>query len=248
VQRQAFTLVEMLVVIAIIAILAALLLPVLSAAKGRAGRTACLNNLKQVNTAIELYAADNQDVLPSAPNTSATDLFVGDTSVNTNSFPFSYKHLIMIYTSSSKDSSPDHLFVCPADTFHYDWPDITYEAVGFNTDSNTDYSSYGFNGGNVLTNLPPPYSVPGVFGRKTTAIKFPTKTVLTGEMSAFFPWSWHEPRRLTAGQWGVKDAKNLVSYADSHVDYVKIYWDSKVNWLACFSDPPAGYDYQWSGD
>jgi prepilin-type N-terminal cleavage/methylation domain-containing protein len=46
--KSAFTLIEMLVVIAIIAILAALLLPVLSAAKAKAQRAACMNNLRQL--------------------------------------------------------------------------------------------------------------------------------------------------------------------------------------------------------
>ena len=52
---MAFTLVEMLVVIAIIAILAALLVPVLSIGKLRAQRVACVNNVKELTDAFLLY-------------------------------------------------------------------------------------------------------------------------------------------------------------------------------------------------
>ena len=62
-KSSAFSLIELLVVIAIIAVLAALLLPALSAAKGHALRTTCLNNKRQLGLGWELYSSDNHDQL-----------------------------------------------------------------------------------------------------------------------------------------------------------------------------------------
>jgi len=63
--EMGFSLMELLVVIAIIAILAAVLLSVLFGAKAaQAKRTACLNNLKQINLGVHMYAGDHGDTLP----------------------------------------------------------------------------------------------------------------------------------------------------------------------------------------
>jgi len=70
-KNAGFTLIEIIVVLTIILILAAVLMPVFQKAKGAAGDTVCISNLRQLHVAYSLYAADNNDtwafVQPSSP-------------------------------------------------------------------------------------------------------------------------------------------------------------------------------------
>ncbi len=63
-QNSAFTLIELLTVIAIIGILAAILIPVVSAVRESARKSVCQSNLRQVGVGVHLYASDHEDHLP----------------------------------------------------------------------------------------------------------------------------------------------------------------------------------------
>jgi len=70
--RSAVTLIELLIVIAIIAILAGIIFPSFTRAREKARQSACLSNMRQLGTAVEMYTQDNDELLPGA-----TDAGVG---------------------------------------------------------------------------------------------------------------------------------------------------------------------------
>lgn len=110
--KNAFTLVELLVVVAIIAVLAALSLPAISSYSNRSKSTQCMNNLKQIGVAALAYAADNDGQLPplyrlsygSIPWSSTTD---------TNWWPFILAQYLGI-TSAASITNKGSVFRCPS--------------------------------------------------------------------------------------------------------------------------------------
>jgi prepilin-type processing-associated H-X9-DG protein len=247
------TLVELLAVMGIIGVLAGLLLSVVSAAKGHARRTVCMNNLRQINLGVRMYSDDANDKAPRP--------------AGRVSRPYdAYKELMKSYVGlRGALSAQDRLFACPADVFYYDyafgrrgggaWKG--YVAESWCAQSNSDYSSYVFNAGNLFNPTNSAFR-PGIAGMRLSSITHPSRTVLVTEAPALIPFSWHRPKRplyiistAYCPNMFFNNAMNMVSFADGHVSFLRIYWkpSSPPGFLpACAYDPPAGYDYQWSGN
>ena len=114
-RRRAFTLIELLIVIAIIAILAAILFPVFAAARENARATTCANNLKQLGLAFTQYAQDYDETYP-IDVSGVNGVWIGwDTLVSP------YVGLQANYTATGTNAAPTSAFyLCPDDTLpHY---------------------------------------------------------------------------------------------------------------------------------
>jgi prepilin-type N-terminal cleavage/methylation domain-containing protein len=113
-QKAAFTLIELLVVIAIIAILAAMLLPALAAAKRKAQRINCVNNLKEVGLAFRVWEGDNNDQYPQAVSSAsggASD-YVGHGLVTARAWCPA-----MVFITMSNELATPKVLWCPSDSY-----------------------------------------------------------------------------------------------------------------------------------
>jgi prepilin-type N-terminal cleavage/methylation domain-containing protein len=163
-KNRAFTLIEVLVVIAIIALLASLLVPVLCCATEKGRRTDCLNNLRQVNLAVRFYAEDYADSLPVLPFPNPYPNGIG-------AF---YKQLVKGYLGLTGPASPaEKVFICPSDP-------VICNQIGH------AFTSYTFNGYEVGSG-----AIERITGQKLSSINNPGKAVMVGEWPAFFGGSWH---------------------------------------------------------
>ena len=123
--RRAFTLIELLTVIAIIAILAGLLLPTLASAKGKARTVQCLNTKRQMQIAWLQYANDHDDRLvphgqtfPGPPRTSPQFWWAQGTLDFSEDNPDNTNHSLLIdpqYARLGEYAQSPSLFKCPAD-------------------------------------------------------------------------------------------------------------------------------------
>jgi len=174
--RQAFTLVELLVVISIIALLMGVLLPALSRVRRQAKSTVCKNNLRQMALATMLYAQDNDDRLPYAWGVSHN--------ANTNNFqtlliPYVLKDKFNADRNTENSDFARNVFRCPTrlKENHYR-SHVNYPGTG-----NPWKISYGMNQYTSLNFPVPGGGFPSAKTAKLSMVSRPGTTLLIADLS-----------------------------------------------------------------
>lgn len=133
-KHRAFTLIELLVVIAIIAILAAILFPVFAQAKNAAKKTACLNNMKQMGTAMMLYLNDNDDRIMSASQGSGSSYVDGDWGKDLWMFHISPYLATKAPNDIQKGAGGNNVFTCPNNPVRQELDTSSLDDFGYPSD------------------------------------------------------------------------------------------------------------------
>ena len=226
-----FTLIELLVVIAIIAILASMLLPALGSARLKAQDMSCMNNLKAIGTAVNLYVDDNDGWLP-------------EWQQGANWWDPVWYSLLNPYLHAKLSVRADAIGVmmfCPRITWGRNG---TYGGIG-------EYYGYGANFAVIPADIPPNANT-----RKIALVTKPTETIFTGDNSvsdlANVAPNWSSRKGLykpgdAPGGLGMTDG---AANAQKHSQGKNIWWmdghvdrQSLTNLAAAWSDGQRWWKY-----
>lgn len=225
-EMKTFTLIELLIVVSIIAILAGMLLPALNKAREAAWKISCVNNLKSIGVASQIYTADHNDMVVvskynnSDPLTWMT-LLCGSKQLNCSDL------------TAQNTQLPFKVFQCPAasripsngtnwTSDWYNWPPISKAGYGLNW---------------RLIRYSP----------KITGIKYPLSTVpLVFESAALVPDVGYNSPATADQQLRLRrhNRSSNVLFLDGHVENfpVAVFFSSlRTNKIHCVIENGVGY-------
>jgi type II secretory pathway pseudopilin PulG len=219
--ESAWTLTDLLVLLAVISLLSAVVVSQVLSVRSRSKLTRCVTNVREIDRAVLSFCNDNNQTLPTITPSDQKSLW------------WWYKEQVKRYVGLNGPSSPnDQIFACPLDR-GYSEPKPFCQSARF------DYGSYVFNGVTME-------GVPNLAGWQLSSIQHPQRTLLVMEWTAHAPLSWHKSKTGSRNMPFYTDAESVVGFVDGHVSLSRIYYDG-FN-AAYTQDPIAGYDYQYSGN
>lgn len=250
--KKAFTLVELLVVIAVISVLMAILMPALAGGRDQARRIYCISNLRQMAIAAHLYSNSNDDYYPIAHYSVLTSSVVSE-------YNWDFTKI--------RDISTGEIEIAPGVL----WQGQTIEKIhqcpsfkGQSTISSNPFSGYNYNTSYIghgeeeqtstnyfgeITSIQVEI-LPGVFIAKeivkparTIMVKRPARCALfgdgglvdnSGDVNRFMraPWQWDGDTNNSLKAAGLQAyrhrAMTNVAWADGHAGSQKEYYTETV--------------------
>lgn len=233
-KRRAFTLIELLMVVAIIALLVGILLPALSRSRQLGRSTQCLANLHSLGTAALMYADTNDGRLPNVGLAHGGAVDEGNAWIN----------------SAATDIGNEKVTRCPDDRSpHWDTPVGATNQVR-RLSYATNYFTTGLLDGREGNNVP-------------TRIKRPSTTIMWGELAEkgdyaaadhYHPETWFaNPKLLAAEQltldrhlgkanWGFLDAHaETLRFEDTYDINVAASSFPNIVWIHNRFDPEVAW-------
>jgi prepilin-type N-terminal cleavage/methylation domain-containing protein/prepilin-type processing-associated H-X9-DG protein len=224
VRRRGFTLIELLVVIAIIAILAAILFPVFAQAREKARTITCMNQARQMGTALQMYVQDYDELLPRV-------FTAGPPSRDWTTDLLPYIRTGNLQADSQRVNSA--LAASRPDLFSAVQPFYQCPSKGPSRDARGFRRGYGYNWWLAVST---PVSL-AVIGAPASCLAFGD---VFGEVDRLFPWG-----SPNSDQRFIPEARHSnglnVTFVDGHSKWVNEK-DTRMNWPVgvAFNQGPRG--------
>lgn len=217
----AFTLIELLIVIATVAVLVAVLLPCLRIARATAKRMACSSRLRQIGTAWFLYLNDSSGRFYQGINAN----------VKFGGWPGLMGYLprpLNCYVELEPEPTETRagVFRCPADRGGIPDPDLLYEQV-YRINGNSYQANpflIGQNRVHDFTDDPAYWDVVRDHMACTTIdeVGSPTRVLLAGDYGWFNQWNPLVLNPQELAEWHGRDDSFSSLFVDGHTAYVRI--------------------------